>query len=145
MRKSVLALVGMLIIASVLLTACAGGGGGGATINRQQPPAEFANAANPFEGNQDAVTAGKTLYDVNCAACHGAQAKGDGAAGASLDPKPADLQKTAKETTPQYSNWVIHVGGVGSGLNASMPAFKDVLSDDDIWQVVTYLETTYGK
>ena len=60
-------------------------------------------------------------------------------------PKPADLQKTAKETTPQYTHWVISVGGAGAGLNAAMPAFKDVISEEDIWRIVTYLETTYGK
>jgi mono/diheme cytochrome c family protein len=128
----------------MLLTACGGGGGGGGnTPARQQPPGEFANATNPFEGNQDAVTAGKAVYDTNCSACHGPEAKGDGAAGASLNPKPANLENTAKQTTPQYIHWVATEGGSAAGLNASMPAFKDVLSQEDIWRVVTYLTTTY--
>src|SRR5512138_3658438 len=101
MRKTVLSVIGIHVIATVLLTACGGSGGasgGGSSIKRQQPPAEFANAKNPFEGNADAVTAGKTVFDTNCAACHGNDAKGDGPAGASLNPKPANLQNTAKET-----------------------------------------------
>lgn len=148
MKKSVWSVLGVLVIASVLLAACGGGGGGGGggtVINRQSPPAEYANAANPFEGSQDAVTAGKTAYETNCAACHGAEAKGDGAAGSSLNPKPANLQKTAKETTPQYMHWAISVGGAASGLSATMPGFKGVLSEDDIWRIATYLESTYGK
>ena len=143
MRKTVWFMLGILVITSVLLVACGGGGGGGNTPTRQQPPAEFANAANPFEGNQDAVTAGKTAYETNCTACHGATAMGDGPAGASLDPKPANLQNAVKQTSPQYIHWVISAGGSAAGLNASMPAFKAVLSEEDIWRITTYLTSTY--
>jgi high-affinity iron transporter len=34
---------------------------------------------------------GKGIYDEKCAACHGPAGKGDGPAGAALDPKPADF------------------------------------------------------
>ena len=148
MRKTVLSAIGVLVIASVLLAACGGGGGGGgggSSIQRQQPPAEYANAANPYEGSQDAVTNGKTLFETNCSACHGVEGKGDGAAASSMNPKPANLQTTAKDTTPQYVHWVVTVGGAGSGLNASMPGFKGVLPEEDIWRIATFLETTYGK
>ncbi len=144
MRKTAWFILGILVISSMLLTACGGGGSsGGSTPNRQSPPADFANAKNPFEGNQDAVTAGKLVFDTNCSACHGADAKGDGPAGASLNPKPANLQNTAKQTSAQYIHWVVSVGGASAGLNAAMPAFKDVISEEDIWRIATYLTTTY--
>ncbi len=146
MRKKVWLALGILVIASVVLAACGGGGSaGGSTIKRQTPPSDFANAKNPFEGNQDAVTAGKTVFDNNCSACHGQDAKGDGPAGASLSPKPANLQNTAKQTSVQYIHWVATVGGAAAGLSSSMPAFKGVISDDDLWRVATYLTVTYGK
>jgi mono/diheme cytochrome c family protein len=146
MRKTVWLGLSMLLIASVLLAACGGSGsGGGASIKRQSPPADYASAKNPFEGSKDAVTAGKVVFETNCSACHGPEGKGDGPAGASLTPKPANLENTAKETSAQYIHWVVSVGGAAAGLSSSMPSFKDVISSDDIWRVATYLTTTYGK
>ncbi len=146
MKKTVFAGIVVLVIASVLLAACGGGGGSsaGSGIKRQNPPADFANAKNPFQGNTDAVAAGKTLFDSSCVPCHGQDAKGDGPAGSSLNPKPANLQLTVKETNPAYMHWVITVGGAAAGLSSAMPSFKGVLADEDIWRIVTYLNATYG-
>jgi len=145
MKKTVWYVAIVLVIATVVLAACGGGGGGSSSgIKRQSPPADFANAKDPFEGQQDAVAAGKQVFETNCAPCHGAEAKGDGAAGASLSPKPANLELTAKETSAQYIHWVATVGGTAAGLSSGMPAFKDVVSDDDIWKVATFLTATYG-
>lgn len=142
MRKTVWIALVVLVMAAVVLSACGGGGGSG-TKERQEPPADYASATNPFEGQADAATAGQALYTANCVSCHGDDASGNGPAGASLDPKPANLQNTAKETTPAYQHWVVSEGGAAAGMSASMPAFKGALSDDEIWQIVTYLDSTY--
>jgi mono/diheme cytochrome c family protein len=147
MKKSMFGLIFVVVISVLFLTACGGSSGGSSTssgLKRQSPPADYASA-NPFEGSQDAVTAGKTLFENNCVPCHGQEAKGDGPAGASLDPKPANLQLTVKETKPVYQHWVINVGGAAAGLSSQMPAFKGVINDDDIWRIVTYLNKTYGS
>ncbi len=149
MKKNAGLALALLMIVSVLLAACSGGGGSGGVVSgsgikRQNPPADFASAKNPFQGNQDAVAAGKQVFATNCAPCHGEDAKGDGAAGAGLTPKPANLQFTAKETSAQYIHWVDTVGGANAGLSSNMPSFKDVIPDDDLWRIATYLTTTYG-
>ncbi|NLG99260.1 MAG: c-type cytochrome [Chloroflexi bacterium] len=143
MKKSWVLMV-ILVLGAILLAACGGGNGGG-TATRPTPPPEFAQMTNPMEGQADAATAGQEAYATNCASCHGNEAAGDGPAAGSLDPKPANLQNTAAETEPQYMYWVISEGGAAAGLSASMPAFEGVLSEDAIWQIVTYLETTYGQ
>lgn len=150
MKKSVWVLLSVLVISAVLLAACGGGGSSsgssssGSGLKRNNTPADFASIKDPFAGNADAVTAGKSVFENNCVTCHGAEGKGDGPAGASLNPKPANLQLTVKETDAAYMHWVVTEGGAAAGLSSAMPAFKGVLSDDDIWKVVTYLRTTYG-
>jgi mono/diheme cytochrome c family protein len=148
MKKTVWVAILILTISAVLLAACGGngdGGGNAAPRERQAPPAEYANATNPFEGDQTAVQEGQALYASNCATCHGDDGAGAGPAGASLDPRPADLRQTARETDPAYEHWVISEGGTAAGLSSAMPAFRGALSDDDIWKIVAYTEATFGQ
>lgn len=140
MRKSMWIVLVALLLGSLALAACGGGGGGG-EAQRQEPPAEFADMTNPFEGDSAAVTAGQELYVANCAGCHGESAQGDGAAGQALDPRPANLVTTAQQAEDQYIYWVIHEGGAAAGLSSSMIAYEGVLTDDQIWQITSYIES----
>jgi mono/diheme cytochrome c family protein len=49
-----------------------------------------ASASAP-KRTQELVAKGKASYEANCSACHGEGGRGDGVAGAALDPKPRDL------------------------------------------------------
>jgi mono/diheme cytochrome c family protein len=52
------------------------------------PPIDPKTVMTP---NPELMARGKTLYAQNCATCHGAEGKGDGAAGSGLNPKPRDF------------------------------------------------------
>lgn len=149
MKKTVWVAVILLVLGSLVMAACGGGGGGSGSNDNapmvKTPPPEYANAKNPMEGNADAVTAGKDLYAQNCASCHGNEAKGDGPAGAALDPKPANLQALAKKADIQYIRWVVSEGGAAAGLSSAMVAYKGILTDEQIWQVSNFIKQTYGK
>ena len=143
MKKTGWTLFFVLVLSALVLSAC--GGGGGSAKTRPSVPADFAGLTDPYLGQADAVAAGEALFKTNCASCHGDAAKGDGPAAAALDPAPANLQNTAAETEPAYMYWVIHEGGAAAGLSSSMVSYAGILTEDQIWQIVTYLEATYGK
>ncbi len=91
---------------------------------------------NPFAGNADATKKGKKLYNQLCNICHGDQGKGDGMAGAALTPKPADL--TSDKVQSQSDGaiyWKITNG------RPPMASYKDVLKEEERWQLVNYIRT----
>jgi mono/diheme cytochrome c family protein len=139
MKKTFYIVLVLVVLSAVILSAC--GGGAAPATKRADPPAQYANLTNPFAGKADAAEAGKKTYDANCASCHGATGKGDGPAGKALTPPPGNLATTVKEATPAYIHWITAEGGTAAGKSSSMPAWKAILKDDQIWQVVTYIQT----
>jgi mono/diheme cytochrome c family protein len=123
----------VLVLAAFILTAC----GGGVEVVSGPPtiPAEFAGQANPL--GADAASAGAEIFKNNCVACHGEQGHGDGPAGAALIPKPKNLSKLASTVGDDYLFWRISTGKMGT----SMVAWKGVLTDEQIWQVVSFIRT----
>jgi mono/diheme cytochrome c family protein len=131
-----------LIMVALVLSAC----GGKEANEGSTVPAEYASKTNPLAGQTDAVTAGKDIFDTNCASCHGEDAKGDGPAGVSLTPPPADLLEPASEDSDGEMFWRISLGNQIPDMQGSaMVSWKDQLSETQIWQVITYLRSLVGK
>ncbi|HEY9090004.1 MAG TPA: cytochrome c [Anaerolineaceae bacterium] len=129
----------VMVVLALALAAC--GGGAANETSAVEVPADYAGKTNPVANDAAAATAGQEIYTTNCASCHGDTGAGDGAAGAALDPKPAALNALSAEKNDAYLFWRISEGGMMEPFNSSMPAFKGVLSEDQIWQVVTYIHT----
>lgn len=92
---------------------------------------------NPFLPDEASLAAGRVLFAANCAVCHGEQGRGNGPAAAQLTLPPPDFGNGHLD---------IHTDGdvfywIQNGLSATspMPAFKDKLSDDEIWHLVNYV------
>jgi mono/diheme cytochrome c family protein len=142
MKKSMFVVLAVIVLSAFVLTACGGSTDGASSeVTRPTTPSEFASLTNPLAGNADAVTAGKDLYAANCASCHGDTGLGDGVAGGSLDPKPANLVTAAKETTEGYLYYRITKGGMMDPMNSAMPAQEGLLTEEQIWQLVSYIKS----
>jgi mono/diheme cytochrome c family protein len=72
--------------------------------------------------------------------CHGAQGHGDGPAARGLRPAPADLTVHVPLHTEGELWWWITNGIAGT----PMPAWKAVLTDEERWHLVNYLEAQFG-
>lgn len=84
---------------------------------------------------------GKHWYYFYCVSCHGWQGQGDGPNAIEMDPRPRPLTKgdyMNKRTNVQLFG-VIKGGGTAVELADAMPAWGNVLQDQDIWNVVAFL------
>ncbi len=99
----------------------------------------YASKANPLKRTTKNYEDGKRLYQQNCAQCHGPRGLGNGEAGKSLNPPPANIAGFSKMpmATDGYLYWTIAEGGVP--LGTGMPPFKATLKEDEIWKIILYL------
>ncbi|RJQ38110.1 MAG: hypothetical protein C4555_05435 [Dehalococcoidia bacterium] len=94
-------------------------------------PPPYAGRTNPFPWDDaQAQQAGKEIYQRSCIGCHGTT----GAGVTSADFSAAAWQKQL-EQKPDYSLWRLADGLISQG----MPPFKSSLSEEQHWQVLTYL------
>ena len=99
-------------------------------------PPEADKITNPLKGDAASVDAGKKTFQQMCAICHGNKGKGDGVAGAALNPRPTDFSKsTFQEQTDGAIFWKMTEG------RAPMAAYKDILKEDQRWELVNYIRT----
>ncbi|MDQ3195555.1 MAG: c-type cytochrome [Pseudomonadota bacterium] len=101
-------------------------------------PEAAAARKNPMKADKASTSRGEALFQQNCAACHGVKGRGDGPAGAALDPKPVDLAAMAGEHPDGDFAWKIENG------RGAMPAWKGVLTQNQIWDVVNYTKSLGG-
>src|SRR5713101_7248969 len=99
-----------------------------------------AQGKNPFGGDPKAAKLGESQFRANCAFCHGLGARGGGR-GPDLTRAHKHHGKTDAEI---FHN--IHDGITGTAMPAATNGGIGVgMSDEEIWQVVTYLRSVEKK
>ncbi len=116
--------------------------------------AQISNTRNPFDAyhDQQAVSRGAVIYMLHCLRCHGQDARGRGPA--VLEGYPANDFKsfgsrfaaTLHRGAPRKWFRVIR-DGAGDVVQypdketTAMPPFNDNLANEQIWQVISYLQS----
>jgi mono/diheme cytochrome c family protein len=103
-------------------------------------PAPYRSMHDPAPYAHGKTERGAVLFEQNCAACHGSAGLGNGPGGQVLQTAPADLAwlaRTPMGKSDPYVYWSVAEGGVPFG--SDMPAFKNRLSPQDIWALVSYI------
>lgn len=111
-----------------------------------EAPSEFTSLKNPFADDDDALAMGKAVFETNCVTCHGTEGKGDGPAAVGLEPGPADLSDGGMLSmlSDGYLFWRVSQGGAVAPFNSAMPSWEGILTDDQRWQVITYVRLLSG-
>jgi len=82
------------------------------------------------------IRQGFGLYRRRCAGCHGAPGQPIGEIARAMNPAAPELADEAEEWQPNELFWITKNGIRMTG----MPAWKDILSDDDIWAIVAFMQ-----
>jgi mono/diheme cytochrome c family protein len=94
-----------------------------------QAPERTREWRNPYQGQPDAVLAGKKLFQQHCAECHGSNARGRGRA--------VNLHLSAvQNATAGELEWFLRNGNLWRG----MPSWSG-LPEQRRWQIVAYLKS----
>ncbi len=102
-----------------------------AVLAQGEPPSPYAGQKNPFLWSDTSVQEmGKRVYQQSCLGCHGVK----GANLATSDFSLADYPQRLEERPDLYF-WVLSEGRLDKG----MPPYKSSLSEEQRWQVLTYL------
>ncbi len=103
----------------------------------------MAGAPPSFAAQEGNPNAGKAMYNISCAVCHGTSGRGDGSVEFALFPKPRDLtsgkfkiRSTPTLPTDQDLFQVISRGIPGTG----MPSWA-ALSEATRWDLVAFVKT----
>lgn len=96
-------------------------------------PASARATKDPYPGDAQALKAGKKIYDLSCAACHGNAGEGTGNV-------PPLAHGPAQQTSDGELFWYITRGDIQNG----MPSWAKS-PEQQRWQVVTYVKSLSGR
>jgi mono/diheme cytochrome c family protein len=110
---------------------------------REGVPEAYSGARNPLPRTPETIRQGGALYLERCAGCHDPSGMGHGDAGLALYPSPALLADLIRmpQAVDEYLLWAISEGGAPFGTK--MPAFKDTLSQEQMWQIIAYMRAGF--
>jgi mono/diheme cytochrome c family protein len=91
------------------------------------------------------ISLGKTVYDKNCASCHGAQGEGKPPHWPPLANNQSIEMESAVNPIRMVLNGGYPPGTKGNPRPYGMPPFAGVLSDNEVAAVVSYIRTAWGN
>lgn len=118
------------------------------TASLYAPPTAAAQDLNPYRGQTSVHEAGRQSYNQHCAECHGNDARQSVAEAPDLRRmdsfcrrlKDHALKADCTADVDRYYLRSVHEGKVRAGV-VHMPAWKGVLTPQEIWSIRTYVET----
>lgn len=105
---------------------------------------------NPYgEASEATIAQGERMFNVYCAACHGAEGRGgaevmrnDPTKGINRYPVPAPMLSGVGNVTSMRTDGYIYLT-IRNGA-AVMPGYSQAMYDHEMWSIVSYIRTLEG-
>src|SRR5215210_469454 len=114
-------------------------GRGNEAIIHEWFPTTWRTVRNPMEPSIRSLTHGKQVFTTNCIGCHGLQGDGKGPANNFLSPAPRNLTDASQQL--YFSDGEMYDAILFGVDGTAMPAFGDLLTVNDIWDVTNFVRT----
>ena len=111
----------------------------------QGSPLDVVSSAIPGAEASLLLSLGKTVYDGQCAKCHGDKGQGRGSDYPPLAANPSIEMPSSVNAIRMVLNGGYPPGTSGNPKPFGMPPFAQSLSDDEVAAVVSYIRTTWGN
>jgi mono/diheme cytochrome c family protein len=95
------------------------------------------DVSNPLAATSENLVEGREHFEHHCSVCHGLDGEATGVPFADRvsPPVPSLSSKDIQDYKDGQLKWIIE-----NGINPSgMPAWKGILSDDEMWQIVNFI------
>jgi mono/diheme cytochrome c family protein len=110
------------------------GSGSGWTL-----PPEAETTKNPLTVDATVLASGKAIFKDKCQKCHGPGGRGDGP---DADPDAQeDMDLTTAKRAARNPDGVVFFKVSNGRKKPKMPVFKDELTKEQIWAVVSYVQS----
>ena len=93
---------------------------------------------NPLPSDEKTIAAGKALFKSKCSKCHGPGGLGDGP---DADPDATEMDLTNPKRAGRNPDGVVFYKVLNGKGRPKMPSFKDEMTEEQIWSVVTYVQS----
>lgn len=97
---------------------------------------------NPRPADDKTLAEGRAIFKDKCSRCHGPGGLGDGPDG---DPELTEMNLTDPKRAARNSDGIVFYKVLNGRGRPKMPAFKDELTEEQIWAVVAYVQTLRRK
>ncbi len=115
-----------------------------ANNNRMTPEGQA--LTSPYPVNDASVASGMQMFNIYCAACHGAEGKGGAAVADNTSgkryPVPPSMLSGAGAVSSMRSDGYLYLT-IRNGA-AVMPGYGQAMDDDEMWAIVSYIRTLDG-
>jgi mono/diheme cytochrome c family protein len=108
-------------------------------------PPRAAATSIPTAESSLLLSLGKTVYDSRCASCHGADGSGKPPQYPPLAANQSIEMESAVNSIRMVLNGGYPPGTAGNPTPYGMPPFAQLLSDNEVAAVVTYVRTSWGN
>ena len=102
-------------------------------------PPDAEQKKNPLTVDAKVLAQGKSIFKNKCQKCHGPEGRGDGP---DADPEhQEDMDLTRKSRAAKNPDGVMFYKVTNGRKKPKMQAFKDQLTEEQIWAVVAYAQS----